>query len=320
MQNRAMSRGVVGPLASMWLLLVMSMPVLIGVGVQIAAGDEVEAGTDTVSKRRALDAKIAQLEQERRKMVASNGAVENRMLATNMAENVNEANGQYGAAKGKLKDALDIYNKFAKTAIQSRYALADAYETTDNEKVRVATERANKDDDAFKRAADSFKAREKQVDFESQKQVASWQASSHPSAAAEFKAYLDSRQDAAAAYAKLADGYLAANANPQDPSPDAIEDLKDNVTAAELAVALAQRKWVYAAEVGKDLESANHLLADNIVAKIEAMKAINAKTIEAIAEQTAAVMKLRKADRQRNKAAREIEDMLKSATAASTQK
>ena len=55
----------------------MFMPMLVGLGIQIAAADEVAAGTDAEAKRRELEARIAQLEQERRKMVASNGAVEN---------------------------------------------------------------------------------------------------------------------------------------------------------------------------------------------------------------------------------------------------
>ena len=298
----------------------MFMPMLVGLGIQIAAADEVAAGTDAEAKRRELEARIAQLEQERRKMVASNGAVENRALAVTAAEALHEVNGRYVSAKGKVKEALEAYNRYAKAAIQSREALANAYESTDNDRVRAATAQANRDEDAARRAGDSFKAREKQVEFESQSPVASWQASSHTSAAGEFKAYLTSRQDAATAYGKLADAYLAANQNPKDPSPDAIEDLKDNVTASELAVALSQRKWVYAAELGKDMESANRLFDDKIIAKIEAMKEVNAKTIDAIAEQTAAVMKLRKADRQRNKAAREIEEMLRIATAAANQK
>lgn len=302
--------------ASLGMAAVISMPAAVGLVVQVAAADEVVAGTDAESKRRELEARIAQLEQERRKLVASNGAVENRALAVTARERLNDVNGQYANVKGKLKEALEAYNKYAKAAIQSRESLANAYETTDNEKVRVATAQANKDEDAVRRAGDSFKAREKQVEFESQRDVAGWTASSHPSAAAELKAYLSSRQEAATAYGKLADAYLAANTNPQDPSPDAIEDLKDNVSSAEMTVALNQRKWVYATEVGKDLESANRLLDDKIIAKIEALKEINAKTIDAIAEQATAVMKLRKADRQRNKAAREIDDMLKNAAAA----
>lgn len=242
-------------------------------------------------------------------LAQGSAAQESRAMASQLRKQADAVVSSYAAAEdAAIKAAAGAVAERYRDMAAVRDKMADAIEAGDND---AATRLQDDWQKANRKAADQeqrLSALGYAANYASTREVEAWRTSTPASALDELSAFLGARTKATEAWLKVAD---MAN---RGMDPFAVDKLKDDAVMAGYEVTIAQRRWSSASDIANRLSQAAALNSRDLKEKIEEIRNVDLRAIDAIRKGAEADLALRRFDRSRQQLTAEAEKLREAAS------
>lgn len=236
-------------------------------------------------------------------------AADQRAAAAQMRKQADTIAASYAAAEdAAIKAAANTVAERYRDMAAVREKMADAIESGDNDTLTRLQDEWTK---ANRKAADQEQRLGSlgyAATYSATREVEGWRANTPASALDYLNTFLAARTKAAEAWLKVAD---MAN---RGLDPFAVEKLKDDAVMAGYEVTMAQRRWSSACDIANRQAQAAGLNSRDLIAKIEELKSLDQRAIDAIRKGAEADLALRRLDRTRQQLTAEADKLREAAS------